>query len=69
MCILLEHANHKELLTSTNNGVKTLEITVTGRRDVVLTLGLLQFHFLPILQIPSTQLGSICKYKYRYQVP
>ena len=28
MCILLEHANHKELLTSTNNGVKTLEITV-----------------------------------------
>ena len=40
MCILLEHANHKELLTSTNNGVKTLEIAVTilpsGRRDVVL---------------------------------
>ena len=29
MCILLEHANHKELLTSSNNGVKTLEIAVT----------------------------------------
>ena len=32
MCILLEHANHKELLTSTNNGVKTLEIAVTASK-------------------------------------
>ena len=29
MCILLQHANHKELLTSTNNGIKTVEIAVT----------------------------------------
>ena len=32
MCILLEHANHKELLNSINNGVKTLEIAVTASR-------------------------------------
>ena len=32
MCILLEHANHKELLTSTNNGVKTSEIAVTASK-------------------------------------
>ena len=29
MCILLKYANHKELLTSTNNGV---EIAVTASR-------------------------------------
>ena len=32
VCILLEHANHKELLTSINNGVKTLEIAVTASK-------------------------------------
>ena len=32
MCILLEHANHKELLTTTNNGVKTLQIAVTASK-------------------------------------
>ena len=32
MCILLKHANHKELLTSTNNSVKTLEIAVTASK-------------------------------------
>ena len=32
MCILLEHANHKELLTSTNNGIKALEIAVTASK-------------------------------------
>ena len=29
MCILLKRVNHKELLTSTNNGIKTVEIVVT----------------------------------------
>ena len=32
MCILLERANHKELLTSTNNGIKTVEIAVTASK-------------------------------------
>ena len=32
MCILLEHANHKKLLTSTNNGIKALEIAVTASK-------------------------------------
>ena len=32
MCILLEHANHKNLLTSTNIVVKTLEIAVTASK-------------------------------------
>ena len=31
MCILLEHANRKVLLTSTNNGAKTLAVTVSKR--------------------------------------
>ena len=32
MFILLKHANHKGLLTSTNNGVKTSEVAVTDSR-------------------------------------
>ena len=32
MCILLDHANHKELLSSTNNAVKILEIAVTASK-------------------------------------
>ena len=32
MCILLQHANHKELLTSPNNGTKTVEIAVTASK-------------------------------------
>ena len=46
-CILLEHANHKELLTSTNNDVKTLELLLllpSGRQDVVLTYYTTLYH-------------------------
>ena len=50
MYIVLQHANHKELLTSTNNGVKTLEIAVTAsRRETRCCINIL-YHFHTSLQ-------------------
>ena len=61
MYILLKHANHKELLTSINNGVKTLEIAVTASRwetRCCINISCYRYHGIQIYTKRYTYLGE-----------
>ena len=46
MCILLRHANHKELISSTNNGIKTVEIAATAsKRETRCCINILYYSY------------------------